>query len=83
MPRSPRRARIAPGLYVEKITINVPIVGIPVVEISGRARTGNPRIDAVSNVTVVTTALPPSGERFIGEMTAQFSDAGRVAKGKD
>lgn len=73
MPRSPRRARLAPGFHLEEIRVRVPLVGSPVVELSGRARTGNPRIDAMSRVTVVTTALSAAGGRFIEEMEAQFA----------
>lgn len=83
MPRSPRRTRIAPGFYLEEITVTVPITGFPIVKLSGRAKTGNPRIDAVSSVTVITTALPPSGERFIEEMQAQFAGAQPATVGRN
>lgn len=73
MPRPPRRARLAPGFHLEEITIKIPLGGIPVAELSGRARTGNPRIDAISRVKIVTTALSEAGHRFIEEMEAQFA----------
>ena len=77
MPRSPRRARLAPGFHLEQITVKIPVgATMPVVELSGRALTGNPRVDAISRVVVTTAALPPSGLQFIAEMEEQFAGQG-------
>lgn len=80
MPRSPRRARLSPGFHLEEIRIKIPLGStMPVVELSGRALTGNPRVDAISRVVVTTTSLPPSGLAFIEEMEGQFAGQGAPA----
>jgi hypothetical protein len=75
MPRVARRPRLSPGFHLEEIKVRIPLgTTTPVVELSGRAITGNPRVDAISRVTVATTALTAAGQRFIEEMEAQFAE---------
>ena len=72
MPRFPRRPRMSPGMELERIVINLNLGALPSVELTGRAYTGNPRLDATARVVVTTTTLPPVGEEFIRAMHALF-----------
>lgn len=79
MPRQPRRARLTPGFHLEEIVIQIPIgTTMPVVKLSGRTITGNPRLDAMSRVAVTTTILPPSGRSFIDEIEKMFAGQPKI-----
>jgi hypothetical protein len=84
MPRYPRRSRLKPGVDLDTITIKLSVArSMPVVELSGRALTGNPRVDAISRVVVTTALMTPAGQQFIGEMVEAFAGAIEKPEGKN
>jgi len=83
MPRFPRRRRISPGVVLDRVVISLNLNAAPTVELSGRALTGNPRLDATARVTLVTTSLPPSGEQFLAELEDMFSGSAPAPTKKD
>lgn len=67
------RTKVTADLYLDTIQIVLDEVSnLPKIKLTGRVRTGNRRVDAVTSVTIDTAYLPPSGAAFIDEMKAAF-----------
>lgn len=67
------RSRVSPLIELEEIVIKLsPVSELARVELRGRLRTGNVRLDNASTVTIDTTDLPQSGRTFILDMKRQL-----------